>query len=136
MLYQAKFIENILELRYDITANWIFLTSTRIPYYNDDFLKLKTDIAGGEDLFIANYTQIAYQLSENVKIELGYGVKPQVINTVTNEYYDYGRDDFMKQVVGSYEIDTAYGSLGEKIRTAEQALEDEQQIILEAVIQF
>jgi len=127
LFHQAKYIENILELQYDISKNWTFSTNTRIPFYNDEFLGLKTEFSDGDDAFISNYTQIAYHLSENVKLELGYGVKPQVINLVTNEYYDNGREDFMTQVVESYDLNTAYGTLGEKIRTAEQALDDDKQ---------
>lgn len=136
LFYEPKFVESVLELQFYLTNNWIISTNTRIPYYNDEFLGLKTDFSNNEDFFVSNYSQIVYRISDNVKLELGYGVKPTVINEVTNEYYDEGRNEFMLNTVGSYEIENGYSALGEKIRTAEKALQNEQRITLEAVMQF
>ena len=136
IFYEPKFIESVLELQFYLTKNWIISTNTRLPYYNDDFLGLKTDFSSDEDFFISNYSQIAYRISDNVKLELGYGVKPTVINEVTNEYYNEGRDEFILETIGSFDFENGYILLGDKIRTAEKMLQDEQRITLEAVLQF
>ena len=136
LFYEPKFVESVLELQFYLTKNWIISTNTRIPYYNDDFLGLKTDFSNNEDFFVSNYSQIAYRISDNVKLELGYGVKPTVIDEITNEYYNEGRNAFMLNTVGDWEVENGYSGLGERIRTAEKAIRDEQQITLEAVVQF
>ncbi|MCD6102180.1 MAG: glycogen-binding domain-containing protein [Candidatus Cloacimonetes bacterium] len=135
--YKPKYIENELIFNWEISRHWKFYSNTRMPYYNDSFLGLKTDFKAGEDLFVSNFSKISYYLKENIELSLGWGVNPKVINNVTDEFYDGGREEFMESVGGyaSY-LENNYRGLGEKIRTAEQKLMDEQRISIEAVVKF
>ncbi|MBT3168545.1 MAG: hypothetical protein HN952_04665 [Candidatus Cloacimonetes bacterium] len=134
---EPKFIENIIVLKYNISAKWKAKIDTRIPYYNDDFLGLKTNFTDKEDVFISNYSEISYHLSENVWLTLGYGVNPQIISSVTDEFSSKGRDEFLNNASElSTHIESYYGGLGENIRHAEMQLKNEQCIALRAVVTF
>ncbi len=137
LLTEPKFIENIIVLKYNLSNKWKLKTDTRIPYYNDDFLGLKTSFSDDEDVFISNYSEIAYHLSENVWVALGYGVNPTTISSVTDEFSSKGRESYLNNAGElSQHIEDFYGGLGEKIRNAEMQLKNEQCIALRAVVTF
>ena len=135
--YNPKYIENEVILNWKIAKHWGIYSNTRIPYYNDSFLEIKTDYNSWEDVFICNFSKITYFLSDNIEISLGWGVNPRVLNAVTDEFYDGGRQEFMASI-GDFEnyLENNYKGLGEKLRTAEQKLMDEQRIGIEAVVKF
>ena len=134
---EPKFIENIFIFTYHLSSNWKFKIDTRVPYYNDSFLGLKTNFSNDEDVFLSAYSEISYHLSSSVWIALGYGVNPLTMNSVTNKFYDRGREEYMNNVVGLSEyLESNYGGFGEKIREAETSLMDEKRISLQAVITF
>ena len=132
-----KYIENIVIFKLDISPKWTLYSNTRIPYYNDDVLNLKTDFKENKDVFYANYSEIMYHLSDNIRLSLGWGVNPRTLNSVTDEFYEGGREEFLEQAdnFANY-IETDYRGLGEKIRNAETQLKQEQRITLEAVVTF
>jgi hypothetical protein len=134
---EPKFIENIVVFKYDITEKWKLNIDTRIPYYNDPFLGLKTDFSNDEDVFMSNYSEISYHLSDNIWLALGYGVNPQIINSVTDEFYDRGREEYLDTVGRLPEyLESYYGGFGEKIREAEAMLMNEKRITIQAVVKF
>jgi len=134
---EPKYFESLVILKCDITKNWSFYSNTRIPYYNDDILGLKTDFKNDKDLFVSNYSEISYHLLKNVKLALGWGVNPVVINSVTDEFYDGGREEFLENADNFSEyVESTYRGIGEKIRNAERQLRDEKRITLEAVVTF
>ena len=137
LIYEPKFIENIIVLKYDIAKKWQLNIDTRMPYYNDPFLELITDFENDEDVFISNYCEISYNLSDNIWLALGYGVNPLIINSVTDEFYDRGREEYLDTVGGLPEyLESYYGGFGEKIREAETMLMNENRITLQAMIKF
>jgi len=137
LLHEPKFIENIIVFKYDITEKWKLNIDTRIPYYNDPFLALETDFSDDEDVFISNYSEISYHLSDNIWLALGYGVNPLIINSVTDEFYNRGREEYLDTVGGLPEyLEYYYGGFGEKIREAETLLMNEKRIAIQAVIKF
>jgi hypothetical protein len=134
---KPELIENTLRLYYDISRNWQIRTDTRLPWYNSDFLGIKTDIAEDTDIFIANYTALRYYLSDNVSLALSYGVNPSRINAITDEFYNGGRREYLDEYgkLDDY-LQSTYNGFGEKIRAAEEALAKDNRISLEAVIKF
>ena len=137
LLTEPKFIENIVVLKYDIAEKWKLNIDTRIPYYNDPFLELITDFENDKDVFISNYSEISYHLSDNIWLALGYGVNPLIINSVTDEFYDRGREEYLDTVGALPEyLESYYGGFGEKIRAAETLLMNEKRISIQAVVKF
>ena len=137
LLYEPKLIDNNFILGVEITNKVKVIIDTRIPYYNDPFLNLKTDYNKNKDVFISTFYEIAYYFSNNIWLSIGYGVDPSVINIVTDKFYDRGRQEYLNEVGQLSEtIKTNYASLGDKIRQAEKALGSEKQINLKAVITF
>ena len=134
---RPKFIENIVVLKYNISDKWKLKIDTRIPYYNDPFLELKTNFSNDEDVFISNYSEISYHLSKNVWLALGYGVNPLSMNAITDKFYDRGREEYLDNVgeLPQY-LESYYGGFGERIREAETSLMKEKRILLQAVIEF
>ena len=132
-----KYVENIVIFKLDISPKWTLYSNTRIPYYNDDVLCLKTDFKENIDVFYANYSEIMYHLADNIRLSLGWGVNPRTLNSVTDEFYEGGREEFLEQAddFADY-IETSYRGLGDLIRNAETQLKQEQRITLEAVITF
>ena len=132
-----KYVENIVIFKLDISPKWTLYSNTRIPYYNDDVLCLKTDFKENIDVFYANYSEIMYHLANNIRLSLGWGVNPRTLNSVTDEFYEGGREEFLEQAddFADY-IETSYRGLGDLIRNAETQLKQEQRITLEAVITF
>ena len=137
LLTKAKFIENIFVFKYDIAERWKLNIDTRIPYYNDHFLGLRTNFPDDEDVFISNYSEISYHLSDNIWLALGYGVNPLIINSVTDEFYNRGREEYLDTIGGLPEyLESYYGGFGEKIREAETLLMNEKRISIQAVLKF
>ena len=137
LLTEPKFIENIVVLKYDIAEKWKLNIDTRIPYYNDPFLALETDFENDEDVFISNYSEISYHLSDNIWLALGYGVNPFIINSVTDEFYTRGREEYLNTFGELPEyLESYYGGFGEKIRKAETLLMNEKRISIQAVVKF
>jgi len=137
LVTEPKFIENIVVLKYDIAEKWKLNIDTRLPYYNDPFLGLETDFVNDEDVFISNYSEISYHLSDNIWLALGYGVNPLIINSVADEFYNRGREDYLDTVGGLPEyLESYYGGFGEKIREAETLLMNEKRLSIQAVVKF
>ena len=134
---KAKYIENILLLKYNISSKWIIKLNTRIPYYNDKFLDLKTNFSKNDDVFISTYYELMYFLSESIWLSLGYGINPYVLNTVTDKFYFRGRQEFLNDFSDLNDhLESYYGGIGEKIRRSENALMNTKQILLQAKIKF
>ncbi len=134
---EAKFIENVIAVGIHLTDQWMIWSSTRVPYYNDPYMGLETDFGNDEDVWVSNYSELAYILSDQVRISFGWGVNPRALNAVTDEFYNGGRDEFLTEA-SDYEeyTESAYLGTGEKIRQAEQALENEKRFMLEATLRF
>jgi len=132
-----RFVESVFILEYDFAKNWRLYSNTRMPYYNDPFLQLETDILDGKDVFLSTFAQITYYLRDNIELSLGWGVNPRVLNQTTDEFYQGGREEFLESNgnLTNY-LQNNYKGLGEKLRKAENALEDVNRIGLEAVLRF
>jgi len=132
-----KFIESIVIFEYSLSDKWMLKTDTRIPYYNDSFLNLKTDFTENEDTFIANYFEVSYHLSKNAWIAIGYGLNPFSMDAVTDQFHYRARDEYLNSVgeLPSH-LESYYGGIGEKMRQAETSLMNEKRISIQAIIKF
>ena len=134
---KPKFIESIIVCKYEIDNLWKFQINSRIPYYNDIFLDLVTNYTDNNNVFISNYYEFEYRLSNNAWISIGYGINPKVISSISDKFYFRGREEYLDSSSGLSEyIEDVYGGLGEKIRKAERQLMNEKQIKIQAVIEF
>lgn len=132
-----KFMEHLLQLEYDLISDFSLLSNTRIAYYNDDLLGIKTDFIKNEHRYISNYSAIKYQIKNNIFVSIGWGVNPSVISSTSDEYYLAGRDEFLNEEAGlETSIDNGLYGLGKRIIKAEKALKDEQRISIEASLEF
>ena len=76
-------------------------------------------------------------MSENAWLALGYGINPKVINSISDEFYFRGREEYLDNAVElSGYIENVYGGFGERIRDAEIQLMNAKQIQIRAVIEF
>jgi hypothetical protein len=138
---QPRYIENIFILEWQLSKSWYIDSNTRIPYYNDNFLGLKTDIGKKRDFFWSNYTQLEYRIASNVKVAVGWGVNPMVLSGTTDNIGNAGRENYLgaSSVIGNAvetQVENAYFGLGNYIRNAEKALRNEQRINVTASMSF
>ena len=134
---KPKFVENIFMLKYNLSDRWIFKINTRVPYYNDNFLDLKTDFSNNQDVFISSYYEIMFYLTKDAWFSIGYGVNPYIINPVTDQFYYRGREDYLNNISNLPDyLNSYYGGFGEKLREAEKSLMTNNQILIQAVINF
>ena len=68
---------------------------------------------------------------------INYGSIGFLMNSVTDELYDRGREEYLNSVgeLSEY-LDLYYGGLGDRIRSAESSLMNEKRISLRATIEF
>tara|TARA_Y100001970_G_scaffold197986_1_gene240876 strand:- start:1534 stop:3453 length:1920 start_codon:yes stop_codon:yes gene_type:complete len=132
-----KYVENVIVLKCYLSDNWIIKTDTRIPYYNDPFLDLHTNFSNGSNVFVSNYTEIAYYISTKSWISVGFGVNPYSMDVINDEFHNRGREEYLDSYgeLPQY-LESFYGGFGEKILNAERLLMDEKQISIKAFIKF
>ena len=137
LLITPKYIESILVFEYSISNKCILKSDIRVPYYNDSFLGIETSFTDNQDVFIDKYFEMAYRLSDGIWISMGYGVNPSSMDVQTDEFHYMGREEYLDNISQlPAHIESYYGGTGEKIRSAENALMDEKQISVQAVIKF
>jgi hypothetical protein len=138
---QPKYIENNVILEWQVAKAWFIDSSVRIPYYNDNFLGLKTDIGKNKDFFWSNYTELEYRVATNIRVSVGWGVNPVVLSSVSDNLVVAGVDVFTGATASignaaETQIENAYFGLGNYIRNAEHALKVEQRINVTATMSF
>ena len=127
---RPKYSESIFVLQRFIRPAWRLSWDLRLARYTDAVLAI-------DDAYHASFVELAYMPAEGVSLALSYGVDPHVIDEATNEFGEIGRDQFLfTNGANAAAAETNYRGLGRLIRRAEQALEDERRIQLEAVLVF
>ncbi len=132
-----KYTEIVFTKSVTYKRNWNFYADFRLPIYNDPILNLKTDFKNNENIFLDSYFQLSYKLKRNVEISLGYGVIPEFLNDVTDEFQYGGREEYLNENSG-YEdyLQTAYKGVSQKIISAENAMMKDNTIRLRAKLTF
>jgi hypothetical protein len=127
---KPKFFESIFQLGADISPGWRLSIDTRLVRYDDPVLDL-------DDTYRSTFVAVAYVPAEGVELSLGYGVDPYVIDDPVNEFAYIGRDQFLfAEGAHATAAETNFRNLGRLIERAEQALEEERRIQLQAVLRF
>jgi len=127
----------VLIVSYKLCNKWTLKLDTRVPYYNDPFLGIKTDFNADKNIFISSYTELSYKLSHKIWISFGYGVNPISMDMVNDEFRNMGREEFL-DAAGSLpaHLESFYSGLGKKIIEAENILMNTKQISIQATIKF
>lgn len=132
-----RLYDNQAALTWNLTNKWQVYTNWRLPVYRDDFWGFHTNIMDHKNVFVSNYSSLAYIVNPNVKVAVSWGVNPTALNNTTDEFYNGGREDFL-EAASDYlsSLESGYPSAGQKIKEAEKALSKEKRISVEAVLSF
>jgi hypothetical protein len=90
-----------------------------------------------DDRWRSFFTELAFTPGSGIRISLSYGVDPWAIDDPVNEYAYIGRDLFLfgNGATGRAAA-TNYRGLGPIIAAAEEKLQDDKTVALEAVVRF
>jgi hypothetical protein len=152
-------IENVLRLRFALSADLSLRTHTRLVTYRRfetqdpsvvDVLGPGPHIEAGpwaqQNLADArhdhvsrwsHFIELVYEISSRSDIALGFGVDPWVLYTVRNEYMDIGWEQFVYAAgAGPAEAYADPEHLATRLGDAEAQLERERRLTLEARLRF
>jgi hypothetical protein len=125
-----KYAESVFQLGFDLASGLRFEADSRWVKYDDPLLQLRS-------AYWSHFQEITYKFAPNIQVALGFGVDPWVIDPPVNQYAPIGRDLFLFARGANGAIaEQNYLGLGQAIAEAEQALEDERRVQLEAIIHF
>jgi hypothetical protein len=127
---QPMYAETRLQLGFDLTRNVRLGADSRWVKYDAPF-------HGLESGFLSHFVDATYTFAPGATLALGFGVDPWIIDPVTNDWADIGRDAYLfaRGATGANAHDDYYG-LGSRIAAAEQALEDARVIQIKAVVHW
>ncbi len=127
---KPKYWGNDIVLHVDLTRRLGLNTDSRIARYDDPVLNLR-------DTYTSHFVELKYRFTPDLQVGLSWGVDPWVIDTPTNEYAHIGRDVFLfDRGANGDAAKTQFLNMTNTIRSAEQALEDERVVQLEAILTF
>lgn len=127
---RPRYAENVFQLGFDLTPALRFSNDTRWAKYDAPALKLDRG-------YVSNFVQLAYRFAEGVHIGMGWGVSPSVLDPVTNEFANIGREQYLyDRNANGWFAETNWLSLAPQISAAEKALQNERRLHLEAVVHF
>jgi hypothetical protein len=127
---KPKYFGNHFTFHLDLTRRLGLNTDTRLARYDDPVLNL-------HDTFTSHFVELKYHFTPDLQVGLSWGVDPWVIDGVTNEYSHIGRDVFLfGRGANGDAAKTQFLNMTDTIRAAEQALEDERVVQLEAILRF
>ncbi len=127
---KPKYFGNHLTFHLDLTRRLGLNTDTRLARYDDPVLNL-------HDTFTSHFVELKYHFTPDLQVGLSWGVDPWVIDGVTNEYSHIGRDVFLfGRGANGDAAKSQFLNMTDTIRAAEQALEDERVVQLEAILRF
>lgn len=127
---KPKYWENRFQLHYEFSRRLHLNTDSRWVRYDDPVLAL-------EETFLSHFVEFKYMFTPEVEVGLSYGVDPYVIDPVTNQYADIGRDFFLfERGANGATARDRYLELGSILDRAESELESERRFQLEAIVRF
>lgn len=127
---EVKLFESLFQVTFPLTPRLRLHSNTRWVRYDDPVLA----IHGG---FVSTFAEVAYSFTRDISVALSVGVDPDVLDVVTNEYDTIGRNEFLIQRGATQTVARdRYLNLGSVLPRAEQALEDERRVQLEAIVRF
>lgn len=127
---QPRYAESIFQLGFDMTRVLRFQSDTRWVKYDAPGLGL------GQG-FLSSFNEAVLKLGNEVEVSFGVGVDPRILDPNTNEFASIGRDVYLnRKNLSGYYAETNFLSLAPVIRAAEQALQDERRLQVEAIVRF
>ncbi len=128
--YKPSFVETRTLLSWKATDRITLVNDNRCAHYNSTQLGLK-------HTYWSNFAEARYNWTQQISIELGVGVDPDVLDPVPNEYRDIGRDLYLfNQGASETAARTNYRRFGTTLDAAERALSRERRVQLEAKLAF
>ncbi|MCE9626973.1 MAG: glycogen-binding domain-containing protein [Candidatus Eisenbacteria bacterium] len=83
------------------------------------------------------FTDLTYRWAPGIELSLGFGVDPNALDPITNEYAGNGRERYLNaRNANGFVAETDYLSLAPQISAAERALMNERRIQLQAIVHF
>lgn len=127
---RPRYAENVFQFGFDVTRELRFSNDTRWVKYDAPALKLDRG-------YVSNFVQLAYRFAEGIHIGLGWGVSPSVLDVVTNEFANIGREQYLyDRNANGWFAENDWLSLAPQISAAEKALQNERRLQFEAVVHF
>ena len=127
---QPRYAESIFQLGFDLTPALRLQSDTRWVKYDAPALGL------GQG-FLSSFNEAVLKIGNEVEVSFGIGVDPRILDPNTNEFAAIGRDVYLNQKnLNGYYAETNFLSLAPVIRAAEQALQNERRLQVEAIVRF
>lgn len=127
---QPRYAESILRLGWDLNRVVRIEHDTRWVKYDVPELSLTRG-------YTSLFTDLTYRWAPGIELSLGFGVDPNVLDPITNEYATIGRERFLNaRNANGFVAETDYLSLAPQISAAERALMNERRIQLQAIVHF
>ncbi len=128
--YKPSFTETRTLLTWKATDHVTVVNDNRAAHYNST----QPDV---HHTYWSNFAEVRYNWTQQISVELGVGVDPDVLDPVPNEYRDIGRDLYLfGQGATESAARTNYRRFGAAIDAAERALSRERRVQLEAKLAF
>lgn len=125
-----RYAESIVQVGLDLTRTVRLQSDTRWVKYDAPTLGLGSG-------WVNQFTEAVVRVAPGIEVAFGLGIDPWVLDPNTNEYAYIGRDVYLNdRNMSAYFAETNYLSLAPMIRSAEQALQDERRVQLEAIVRF
>ncbi|MEO5618487.1 MAG: glycogen-binding domain-containing protein [Candidatus Eisenbacteria bacterium] len=127
---RPRYSENIFQLGFDVARALRFSNDTRWVKYDVPALRLDRG-------YLSNFAQLVYRFSDGIHLGLGWGVAPSVLDPVTNEFANIGRERYLyDRNANGWFGENNWLSLAPQISAAEKALQNERRLQVEAVVHF
>ena len=125
-----RYAETRIQYGFDLTRTLRFNSDTRWAKYDAPALSIGRG-------YLSTFAEIVLRPAPSLQVSFGYGVDPRVLDPVTNEYADIGRDQFLfDRNANGFIAETNYLSLAPQIAQGEQTLQDERRFQVQAIIRF
>jgi len=125
-----KYTENLFQFKGYPSKKIRLYSDTRLVKYTDPVL----DLFGS---YWSTFAEVAYEVAKGIEVALSYGVDPLLVDETTNEFDAIGRDLFLfARGANGDAARRNFRSLASSIPAAEEALEDERRIQIEAIVRF
>jgi hypothetical protein len=128
--HQPRYAESRFQLGFQLARTVRWGTDLRWVKYNAPDLAL-------EHGYLSAYNGVVLAPASPVEIRIGIGVDPRVLDPVTNDYADHGRESYLENLnANGFIAETNYTSLAPQIAAAEKSLAKLRRIQLQAVVRF
>ncbi len=127
---QPRYAESVFQLGWDWNRAIRIASNARWVKYDVPELGLTRG-------YTSVFTDATYRWAPGIELSLGFGVDPDALDPVTNEYANNGRERYLNaRNANGFVAETDYLSLAPQISAAERALMNERRIQLQAIVHF